>query len=56
MIADAVIGPFTGSQWGALIVAVLGLVYVVWNRRNEVVTPEHDADLGAVLARDPGEG
>lgn len=50
VIADAVIGPFTGSQWGALIVAALGLAYVVWNRRNLRVSPDNDVALGARAA------
>ena len=53
VIADAVIGPFTGSQWGALIVALLGFAYVWWNRRNPIVSAENDVALGAVGER-PG--
>ncbi len=42
-IADSVIGPFTGSQWGALGGAVIGLLLFVWWRRNPVVSAEQDA-------------
>ena len=47
VIADAVIGPFTGSQWGALIVALLGFAWFWWNRRHPVVSPEADIEQGA---------
>ncbi len=48
VIADSVMGPFTGSQWGALIVAALGLALVGWSaRRMPVVSKETDVELGA---------
>ena len=53
VIADAVIGPFTGSQWGALMVAALGIGYILWSRRNPVVSPENDVALGAVRVGEP---
>jgi len=53
VIADAVIGPFTGSQWGALMVAALGIGYILWSRRNPVVSPANDVALGAVRVGEP---
>jgi len=48
VIADAVMGPFTGSQWGALLVAVLGIGLIAWAwRRLPPVTAENDAAFGA---------
>ncbi len=48
-IADSVMGPFTGSQWGALGTAALGVLLVLWARRYSVVSGEADAELGALL-------
>lgn len=48
-IADSVMGPFTGSQWGALGTAAIGVLLVLWARRYPVVSVEADADLGALL-------
>lgn len=45
--ADGVMGPFTGSQWGALIIAVLGLGLFLAFRRNPVVSQQHDIEYGA---------
>ncbi len=45
--ADGIIGPFTGSQWGALIIAVLGLGLFRAFRRNPVVSQLHDIEYGA---------
>jgi prolipoprotein diacylglyceryltransferase len=48
VIADSVIGPFTGSQWGALITAALGAGLVWWARaKMPVVSPDTDLTLGA---------
>lgn len=48
VIADSVIGPFTGSQWGALITAALGagLIWWAWAKM-PVVSAETDLTLGA---------
>ncbi|HEY5727492.1 MAG TPA: hypothetical protein VIV08_02670, partial [Acidimicrobiia bacterium] len=46
-VADSVMGPFTGSQWGALAVAVIGLILLLRWRRNPVVSSEQDAAYGA---------
>lgn len=43
-VADSVMGPFTGSQWGALGGAVIGLLLFVTWRRNPVVSAEQDAE------------
>ena len=48
-IADGVMGPFTGSQWGALGAAALGVLLLLWSRRSEKVSVEADVDKGAVL-------
>ena len=49
VIADSVIGPFTGSQWGALIVALFGAGLIFWARRTmSVVSDENDVALGAI--------
>jgi len=48
-IADAVMGPFTGSQWGALGAAALGVLLYVWSRREDTVTADNDAQLVAVM-------
>jgi len=42
-VADSVMGPFTGSQWGALGGAVIGVILFLRWRRNPVVSPEQDA-------------
>lgn len=47
-VADSVMGPFTGSQWGALGAAVLGLAMFLWcQKRTSIVTTERDIALGA---------
>lgn len=47
-IADSVMGPFTGSQWGALIVAVAATGLFLWLvRRGEIVSDEADRRRGA---------
>jgi hypothetical protein len=46
-IADSVMGPFTGSQWGGLGTAALGLLLLLWTRRYQTVTAEGDVELGA---------
>ncbi len=46
-VADSVMGPFTGSQWGALGAALLGVGLLLYFRRSEMVTPEQDVELGA---------
>ncbi len=49
-VADSVMGPFTGSQWGALGMAALGAVLFWWfGRTSDVVTVENDTALGAEL-------
>ena len=48
-ISDSVMGPFTGSQWGGLGAAALGVLLYLWARRYQRVTAEADADLGAGL-------
>jgi phosphatidylglycerol:prolipoprotein diacylglycerol transferase len=48
-IADSVMGPFTGSQWGGLGAAALGVLLLVWTRRYDRVSAAGDAGLGAVL-------
>ena len=48
VIADGVMGPFTGSQWGGLLAALLGVALLVfWGRRNRVVTQGNDRWYGA---------
>jgi len=48
VIADGVMGPFTGSQWGGLLAALLGIALVVYFGRNKrVVTAENDEWYGA---------
>lgn len=48
VIADGVMGPFTGSQWGGLLAALLGgLLLAYYGRRNRVVTADNDAWYGA---------
>ncbi len=42
-VADSVMGPFTGSQWGALGGAAIGLILFLWWRRNPVVSADQDA-------------
>ncbi len=46
-VADAVMGPFTGSQWGGLLTAALGVALFLWARRKPVVTAAGDLALGA---------
>ena len=47
-ISDGVMGPFTGSQWGALVVAAIGVGMFVWFRANTpVVSTEQDIVYGA---------
>ena len=49
--ADSVMGPFTGSQWGALGGALLGIVLFFWfKRRSPIVGPEMDVTFGAMPA------
>ncbi len=50
-VADSVMGPFTGSQWGALAAGIFGLALFWWfGRRSKVVTPENDAEYVAQMA------
>ncbi|HSF84522.1 MAG TPA: prolipoprotein diacylglyceryl transferase family protein [Acidimicrobiia bacterium] len=52
-IADSVMGPFTGSQWGALAVSAIGvLLFLLW-RRNPVVSADQDAIYQAESAGEP---
>ncbi len=54
-VADSVMGPFTGSQWGALAAGLLGVALFWWfGRRTDVVTPERDAELVAAGAAAEG--
>jgi phosphatidylglycerol:prolipoprotein diacylglycerol transferase len=46
-VADSVMGPFTGSQWGGLATAAIGLGLFLWFRRHPRVTPQGDVELGA---------
>jgi len=46
--ADSVMGPFTGSQWGALAAAIGGVLLFMAMRRNAVVSSENDAAMSAV--------
>jgi phosphatidylglycerol:prolipoprotein diacylglycerol transferase len=60
-IADSVIGPFTGSQWGALGGVAIGLLLFLWWRRNPVVTVEQDAryqaeTAGELIPVEPADG
>lgn len=60
VIADGVMGPFTGSQWGGLLAAVLGgLLLAYFGRRSRVVTEENDiwygADVSGAGEPEPGE-
>ena len=48
-IRDAVMGPFTGSQWGGLGAAALGVLLYVWFRKHAQVSAEEDERLGAEL-------
>jgi len=48
VIADGVMGPFTGSQWGALLGALLGgALLVYFGRRQRVVNEANDGWHGA---------
>jgi len=48
VIADGVMGPLTGSQWGALLVAVIGVGLFMWFRaRTPLVSVEQDFAYGA---------
>ena len=49
VIADSVMGPLTGSQWGALGAAALGVLLFLWRRRYPVVSAEQDEMLRAAL-------
>jgi phosphatidylglycerol:prolipoprotein diacylglycerol transferase len=46
-IADSVMGPITGSQWGALLVAVVALGLLVARRNAPVVSEAEDVARGA---------
>jgi phosphatidylglycerol:prolipoprotein diacylglycerol transferase len=47
-IADAVMGPFTGSQWGALGAAAIGVLLYRRTRRDSIVSLENDEERGAL--------
>ena len=52
-ISDSVMGPLTGSQWGALAIAVAATVLFIWLRRNgEIVSAEGDIARGAFAGTD----
>lgn len=56
VIADGVMGPFTGSQWGGLLAALLGgALLVYFGRRNRVVNESNDRWYGAVHPGDEPE-
>lgn len=56
VIADSVMGPFTGSQWGGLGAAVLGgAMLVYFGRRSRVVSVENDISYGAQPPAPAGE-
>ncbi len=43
-VADSVMGPFTGSQWGALALGLAGLALIAWSGRTQpVVSASQDA-------------
>lgn len=46
-VSDSVMGPFTGSQWGALAVAAIAFALFLRWRRNPVVSSPNDAAMGA---------
>jgi phosphatidylglycerol:prolipoprotein diacylglycerol transferase len=47
-VADSVMGPFTGSQWGALAAGIFGIVLFFWFRNTtDVVSAERDIEYGA---------
>ena len=49
-VSDSVMGPLTGSQWGGLAAAALGLiVFVTASKRNEIVSAAADREYGADL-------
>ncbi|MDH3426370.1 MAG: prolipoprotein diacylglyceryl transferase [Acidimicrobiia bacterium] len=48
--ADSVIGPFTGSQWGALAAAVGGVLLWMLMRRQPQVSSDNDASMRAIPA------
>ena len=52
-VADGVMGPFTGSQWGGLATGALGLALFLWFRRNAASDPDGDIAIGANLDRTP---
>ena len=54
VIADGMIGTFTGSQWGALGAALLGGVLMVYfGRKKRFVNSENDIWYGAHAEREP---
>ena len=47
--ADSVVGPFTGSQWGGLLAALLGVALLLWFRRvSATVSVDEDRRLQSV--------
>jgi prolipoprotein diacylglyceryltransferase len=56
IIADGVIGPLTGSQWGALGLGLLGVILLLVFRRNPVVSDEQDALYRTEAAGDTAVG
>ncbi len=55
IIADSVLGPLTGSQWGALGGALLGVLLLLWWRRMPAVTDGQD-DVYRAEAEGPPAG
>lgn len=48
-VADSVMGPFTGSQWGGLGAGLIGVALYVAFRRGDIVSQEGDVQRGAEL-------
>ena len=56
-IADSVMGPFTGSQWGGLVIALAAsLLFLRLRSTADLVTPEGDVARGAVHPAVDGGG
>ena len=55
-IADGVMGPFTGSQWGGLLIGVAALGLLAFLRRSDWVTVTGDVERGAEPVGSPGRG
>jgi prolipoprotein diacylglyceryltransferase len=51
LVSDSVIGPLTGSQWGALTLALIGIALLTAAQRQSTVSPHGDVERGATTAR-----